>query len=230
LSLQKLSSIFVCLVISNFMAAAQSAPQVEHVTTIAERAAAAKASGSREAAFPFPGVIYPIVPSGLIHASSQFSLVVGTPRATQTVIQDEAWISTWYSIAIDEVIVEHPCSLCSLLTIDGLPASMRPAKLLPVPAHSLLLIRRGGSVRMDGVDVTETERGVAALTVGKKYLFVVDKSPKGMARLVLNDAGIFVVGQDGDTLAPISGPGDSTKTKFPTLTELRSDVHPAPAK
>jgi hypothetical protein len=216
--------------IISFAASAQSAPQVEHVTTIAERVAAAKASASREVTFAFPGVIYPVVPRGLVRASSQFSLVVGTPRATQTVIQDEASLSTWYSIAIEEVIVDHPCSMCSLLTVDGLPPSMRPDKLLPVPPHSLLLIRRGGAVAMEGVNVTETERGVAQLMVGKKYLFVVDESPKGMARLVLNDAGVFAVGPDGDALTPISRPSDGAKAKFPTLNELRKDVHSGSAK
>jgi hypothetical protein len=233
LGIQKLFSIAVLSVCSATFLVGQvsPAPEVEHLDSIQSRAAAAKAAGKTEVSFPAPGVSYPFVPAGLVHASSEFSVVVGIPVAKQTVVENDTSISTWYSIEIEQTISNRPCKMCSLLTLEGLPKSLQPSSLLPIPAHSMLLIRRGGTITADGVAVTETEGGLSALTTGKKYLFVVDKSPKGMVRLVLNDAGIFAVGDDGDTLTPItpaSHPPVShpSSTKVTSLKELRQSVQP----
>ena len=201
-------------------------PEAEHQESIASRAAQGKTEGKSEVTFPSVGTSYPVVAGGLTHATSEFTVVVGVPRAVQTVIENDTSIATWYSIAISEVIASHPCKMCSLLTIDGIPASLVPNTLLPVADRSMLFLRRGGSITRDGVKVTETENHISALTIGKKYVFVVDKSPNGIARLVLNDAGIFTVADDGKTLTSIivgSSPSDKTAQPqgFPTLDQLR---------
>jgi len=225
----KLFSLVVLVAATRMFASAQALPpqpEVEPTQSIASRAAAAKADGKAAVSFPSKGVSYPVAPDGLTHAVSEFTVVVGVPGAIQTVIEDGALIASWYSITISETIANHPCKMCSLLTADGLPKSLQPANLLPIAPHSMLLLRRGGAVTVDGVKITETENGVSALTIGEKYLFVVDKSPGGMARLVLNDAGIFSVGPDGRTLTPISGVSHTTsvadqKIKYPSLGDLR---------
>lgn len=191
---------------------------------VTERAAAAKAAGKTEVTFPSLTNTYPVEVKGLTHAIMEFTVVVGTPRKTQSVlVEDGAGIGTWYSVEIEQTIADHACTLCALLTFDKLPGGAKPASLLPVPAHSMIFVRRGGSITVDGIQVTETEKGVATLSEGKKYLFVVDKSPAGIARLVLNDAGIFTVGADGNTLAPLTGSkqAGASSGSFPTLSDLR---------
>lgn len=229
---------WIALVALSMVAQSAITPEVEDRESITGRAAKTKAEGKTAVSFASPGVSYPVASTGLTHAVSEFTVVVGTPRAMQTVIQDNMYVATWYSIAIDEVIATHPCQMCSLLTTKGLPQSLQPSSLLPSAPNSILLLRRGGTVTVDGVAVTETENGVAALTTGEKYLFVVDKSSNGMARLVLNDAGIFSVGGKGETLTPISTTGYvasaiSKPQVFPSLDELRKAAmeakkHPAP--
>jgi len=204
--------------------AAQNASSSDDIESLASRAAAAKAAGQTEATFPSRGVTYPVVSRGLNRALSDFTVIVGTPSTKQTVIKDGSSLATWYSIKIKQVIVEHPCKMCALLTTAGLPPSLQPNKLLPVPPQSMLLIRRGGTTNIDGVNVTETEKGLAELTLGKEYLFVVDKASSGIARLVLNDAGLFVVGENGETLTPITGTNNGKAGGFPTLSDLRKNA------
>src|SRR5580704_10694226 len=98
--------------------------------SLADRAATAKSEKKPEVSFPSPGVSYPTVPDGLTKAVSEFTVVVGVPRAKQTVIQDATSISTWYSIEIQEVIADHSCKMCSLLTLDSLPKTLQPTNLL----------------------------------------------------------------------------------------------------
>lgn len=201
-------------------------PEAEHQESITSRAAAAKANGKLEVSFPSGVTSYPVLAGGLAHATSEFTVVLGVPRAVQTVIEDDVSIATWYLIDITEVIATHPCKMCSLLTVDSLPSSLVPNTLLPVAGHSMLFLRRGGNITRDNVKVTETENHISDLTIGKKYVFVVDKSQNGMARLVLNDGGIFMVGDDGKTLSSIivgNRPTGSTAQSqgFPTLDQLR---------
>ena len=144
----------------------------------------------------------------------------------QTMVENNTSIATWYSVAITEVIASHRCEMCSLLTVDGIPPGLVPNKLLPIADHSMLFLRRGGSIIRDGITVTETENHVSTLAIGKKYLFVVDKGQSGFARLVLNDSGIFRVEDDGKTLTSITtgnGPSDKAaqSQEFSTLDQLR---------
>ncbi len=192
---------------------------------VSARAAAAKAAGKTEATFPSLTNTYPVEAKGLTHAASQFTVVVGTPRKTLAVLlEDGTAIGTWYSVEIQETITDHACTMCALLTFDKLPGGVKPTSLLPVPPHSMIFVRRGGSMIVDRVQMTETEKDVATLCVGKKYLFVVDKSPAGIARLVLNDAGIFVVGDDGNTLTPLNKQTSATPVSFPPIGELKREV------
>jgi hypothetical protein len=212
-------------------------PEAQHRESIASRAAQAKAEGKTVVSFPSPVVSYPIAATGLTRAVAQFTVVVGTPRAIQTVIEDNTFVATWYSVTIDEVIAGYPCQICDLLTTKDLPQSMQPTRMLPIASHTMLFIRRGGTVTVDGVAVTETENGISALTIGEKYVFVVDKASSGMARLVLNDAGILSVNSNGETLTPIVGASRATSAAKPpnppTLQELREAAieakkHPTP--
>ncbi len=201
-------------------------PEAEQRQSIASRAAEGKADGKQEVSFPSGVTSYPVLADGLTHATSEFTVVVGVPRAIQNVVEDDTSIATWYSIAITEVIASHPCKMCPLLAVEGIPASLLPNTLLPVADHSMLFLRRGGSVTRDGVKVTETENHISALTIGKKYVFVVDKSQNGIARLVLNDGGIFMVEDDGKTLTSIivgNRPSDKAGQSqgFPTLDQVR---------
>ena len=206
-----------------------SLPEVEPRTTIADRAAAAKKSGISDVTFATAGVTYPIEPTGLRHAIVDFTVIVGVPVAKQTVVQNGTDISTWYTIDTKEVIADRPCKMCALLSADNIPSTLRPTTLLPIPPHSILLSRRGGSTKVDGVTVTETENGISALTIGTQYLFVVDKSPNGMARLVLNDAGIYTLAPEGQALTPLAVAAGtaSVGTKagaFPSLAQLRQSA------
>ena len=219
---------------------AQSAlqPEAQPRESITSRAAQAKAEGKTAVSFPSPSVSYPIVAKGLTRAVAQFTVEwVGTPRAIQTVIEDNIFVATWYSVTIDEVIAGYPCQICDLLTTKGLPQSVQPTRMLPIPPHTMLFIRRGGTVTVDGVAVTETENGVSALTIDETYVFVVDKASSGMARLVLNDAGICSVGSDGETSTPIGEASRAASAAKPlnslTLKDLREAAieakrHPTP--
>jgi hypothetical protein len=226
LGLQKLLRISLLGAVAAFvtMLPSNAVSNMNGPELVSARAAAAKAAGKTEVTFPSLTNTYPVEAKGLTHAITEFTVVVGTSRKTQPVLlEDGAGIGTWYSVEIEQTIADHACTLCALLTFDKLPGGAKPASLLPVPAHSMVFVRRGGSMTVDGVQVTETEKDVATLTEGKKYLFVVDKSPAGIARLVLNDAGIFVVGEDGNTLTPLNKQGGGS-TSFPTVSELKREA------
>ena len=74
-------SILLCFLCNvELPAAAQTTlqPETEHQESITGRAAQAKANGKREVTFPSVVTSYPSLVSGLTHALSEFTVVVGT--------------------------------------------------------------------------------------------------------------------------------------------------------
>lgn len=129
-------------------------------------------------------------------------MIIGRLSATETSVDDRD-ITTWYTLDIDQVLTEHP-SLFDTFELSSIPANQRPARLLPIEATQMLLIRPGGKVTIQGVSIIERENGDKALQLNRPYLFILETSvDHQLARLPFGLAGVFEVQSDEDSLSPM---------------------------
>ncbi len=171
--------------------------------TLKSRAVEAKAQGKREVTLGVPSDIPQIVTS-LDHALANFLVVVGTPIATQTVVEHDADIVTWHKFHIDTILSNRPHHQ-SAVTLDILSDEMKPAPLLPISKDEIAVLRPGGTLVVDGVTITARDPRFPPFVVSKTYLLFLYNSPDGLAYVGMEAAGAFEI--ENDKLLPL-GPDD----------------------
>jgi hypothetical protein len=67
------------------------------------------------------------------------------------------------------------------------------------------------------VTLTQREMGEPSLIIGKRYLLIVDASLDRLATLPFGGAGVWLIGQDGNTLSPI------TKSPHPLTDDMNRE-------
>ena len=166
--------------------------------TLKSRAVEAKAQGKRQVIVGVPSDIPQIVPS-LDHALANFLVIVGRPIAMQTVVEHDADIVTWYKFHIACTLSNRPHRL-SLVTLDVLSDEMKPTELLPIAKDEIVVIRRGGTLIVDGVTITARNPHFPPFDTSKAYLLFLYNSPDGLAYVGMEAAGTFEI--ENDTLLP----------------------------
>jgi hypothetical protein len=117
-------------------------------------------------------------------------------------------IVTWYKFATIEALSETrkpTCSTCDRMT--------PPPEMLPLKSGEFFVVRNGGSLIVDGVEVEQEEPGYPPFREGQKYLLLVSMYPSGVASTAGGPLGVFTLDDNG-IAAPINSKSHRLKTTF----------------
>jgi len=130
---------------------------------------------------------------GLDEALQNYSMVIGEPLESKSYITDSAdEIGTAYKFRVLEILSQRNAVFC-----NGCPqVNDVSGKLPPALYNEFLLELSGGTVTVDGVEVTMPSSGMPKFEAGQRYFMFISFTPGGMARLVGGPSGLFRITSD----------------------------------
>ncbi len=182
-------------------AEASAQPQEwEDPTTIKARAKKERAKGARKAHFPAPVIEY-ATGIDLDTALSQASVFLVEPVDKTSLVVDPNTIGTFYRLKVIETISSaEPSSCCQ-------PSDSEfPGELPPLNENEMYLAGIGGTVMLDGMEVTVDE-ALGELIPRHRFLVFLTPTPSRKYSLSkLGPYGIFRVKATGDLEAIVKTP------------------------
>lgn len=176
--------------------------------TLAWFAQQAKKERKNNAVIPAPIVEYIGTADGPDAVFSTYSLVVAKPLDEVTSALNDEEIVTWYKFKVIETVSQRPpCSGC--------PAVEPPESMPPLNEDEFLIAKYGGTLSVDGVNLTTEEAGFPPFSKDKSYLLFILKNPSGGATLWAGPDGAFVLNPD-ETVEPLN------KNPHPVKDEIRA--------
>lgn len=198
LTLILLSCAFAALVVIRTSSKVQESIQYPTQDRLQWYAKKTKQEGKNRVSVPGPIIDYAGVDMDFDEAIRDYSGIVGEPVASKSYIVNSEDVITWYKFRILETLSYKKYVYCH--TCADIPDV--PGEMSPVSPNEFLLTISGGTVIVDGVEVTMENYSIPAFESGKKYLFFVSLTPSRVAVLGAGPSGIFRVNED-DTLEPV---------------------------
>ncbi len=170
--------------------------------SLAESAQLAKARGEKSVVVSGVATLYPSAsaPEELNEALPEYAVFVAEPIQEKSYLS--SWphaggeapselITSWYKFRILDVVSEgRPHKSFAVRQI--------PEELLPVGKDEVLVPKEGGTVVIDGVEVTQPEESVAPFRRGRKYLLVLSAVPSaGVYELAYGPQSVLPLAADG---------------------------------
>jgi hypothetical protein len=179
------------LAITGVVAVTSSRNRQENVKPNSLRWFAAKAKASRKDKIFIPAPVeYLGADSPPDELLSQATIVIARPVASYTSAPNDEDVVTWYKFRLVETLTEGvPCPRC--------PNRTPPNEILPVNTDEFLLPKYGGTLAVDGVEVTKGESDFPPFSEDKNYLLFIVKSPNGTASLLTGPSGVYAVNPEG---------------------------------
>ncbi len=177
----------------------QSATQSVEKNSLREIARRTKAEGRLKIRVPGPISDYPGEDMGFDEAVQEYTLAVAEPLTNKSYVVDSNGVRTWYKFRIIELLSRRNSVLC--YTCPPVPDA--PREMFPISADEFLIATGGGTVAVDGVDITVDNSALPMFETGKRYLLFISLTPTGVALLGAGPAGVFRVGVD-ERLEPVS--------------------------
>ncbi|MFL6277829.1 MAG: hypothetical protein ACJ74G_21790, partial [Blastocatellia bacterium] len=127
-------------------------------------------------------------------------MILAVPIEKQSLPFQDAGIRTWYKFKIVEKLSHKELKPC-----DCMPADLvAPQEMFPLSANEILVPRAGGSVMVDGVEVTEDDLQFPQFALSTRYLLFLQTDDSGQIGLLgMGPTGVFVE-QEDDRLEPLS--------------------------
>lgn len=175
--------------------ALEKSPDYNKLSWHAKRA---KLKGEKQVRLPPPAIDYPGSGSDLNAALSGFSVAIVQPVASATAAINDYTVTTWYKVKVLEYLSKKdpPCLTCP--TLEQVPQS-----LLPLGQDEVVLDMVGGSVLIDGVNVSMAANH-PPLRKSNKYLLLLATTSSGTALVGAGPEGAFLV-DDDNSLKPVGG-------------------------
>lgn len=181
--------------------------------SIASLAKRAKTQGKTKVEAPGLIIDYAGGNIGLDEALKNYSVVIAEPIESKSFITDSSdEIGTAYKFRILEIISQRNAVFC-----NGCPrVNDVSGKLPPALYNEFLLESSGGTVAVDGVEVTMPSGGMPKFEKGERYLMFISFTPGGMARPAAGASGFFrITGDDSlDTVACKNRLADEIGARF----------------
>jgi len=118
---------------------------------------------------------------------------------------DRDFVETWYKVRILEALSEQVRQPGVEYLADRLRLDLAPAALLPLASDEILVITWGGTIKIEGVQVTQHDADFPGLLFNQTYLlFLTLESTKQVAEIPYGGPGAFLVDGQQD-LSPIFG-------------------------
>ncbi|HKP73814.1 MAG TPA: hypothetical protein VJT82_12805 [Pyrinomonadaceae bacterium] len=190
----------VLIVVGITWTKSSSQQNVNERGTIAWHVQNAKKSGKKQVEIPAPIPIYAAV-NGLDDALARFTTVVAQLVEMKSYVQDRSKIVTWYKFRVLEYLSQPPQSECP----DCLNDIVIPEELRPLQADEFVVSDVGGSVLVDGVEVSSRDSEFRqSFSLSQKYLlFLSLDSSRRVGSLNIGPSAIFTIDSD-DVLAPVT--------------------------
>jgi len=198
----KLAIVIVCALLIGLVGAKRihtNGQRGENVSAWAQRnsltevAKRAKDEGKGMVTLPGPDIDYAGVDMGLDEALRDYSVVIVEPIESKSYMVDSDNIETWYRFRIREMVSQRDpksCDTCS-------PPTASPQDMAPARSGEFLLAISGGTVTVDGVQVTMTNGSIPRFENGKEYLLFLSLMPSGVAVLGSGPSAVFRVNEGG---------------------------------
>lgn len=185
------------LAITGVVAVTSSRNKQEEVKPNSLRWFAAKAKASRKDKIFIPTPVeYLGTESPPEELLTHATIVIARPVASYTHAPNHEDVVTWYKFRLVETLNEGvPCPRC--------PNRTPPDEILPVNNDEFLLHKYGGTLDVDGVEVTKGESDFPPFSEDKNYLLFIMKSPKGTVSLLAGPSGAYAVSPEG-AVEPVS--------------------------
>jgi hypothetical protein len=164
--------------------------------TFKQQLAGAKSRGEKKLQMSGLVVTYEHVKS-LDEVLSRYDLVVASPVEQRGYLNKDDGVESWYRFKILDTISRA----ASPPTLPFDP----PAEFSPVADDEVLIPKSGGTVQVEGVEVTLEEHGFPAFSLSEKYLlFLKTDRVKKVASADLGPSGALIISDDG-SLKPVGG-------------------------
>jgi hypothetical protein len=170
--------------------------------SLPELAELAKAKGENSVTVPGVATLYPnaSTPEELNGTLSEYAVVVAEPVQEKSYLSSRPHaegetpselITSWYKFRILDVISEGRPH-------QSFAVRQLPEELLPVGKDEVLVPKEGGTVVIDGVEVTQPEESVAPFRQGRKYLLILSTDPStGVSELAFGPQSVLPLAADG---------------------------------
>jgi len=158
----------------------------------------AKSEGRKKVTIPADVVEY-LGSAGTITSEQAFvssGVVLAHVVAAQSYPRND-YIVTWNKFVIDEVLSqarELPCTNCA--------PSDPPSTFLPLQSEEFLIMKRGGRVNIDGVEIEQTDAAFPEYELNQTYILLLVLEPSGLAWTLGGPVGVFRV-VNKDELVPV---------------------------
>jgi hypothetical protein len=174
------------------------APQSSRPKSLKEIARQNKAEGRQEVKLRGPVSEFPGEDMDLDEALKNFTVVVAQPVDSKSYLYGEDGIRTWYRFRIVDMISRKSYVLCYTCS----PVPDVPEDLPSLNADEFFLPMGGGTVNLDGVNVTVYSPDSPPFQQGERYLLFVSITPSGVAQRAAGPTGIFRTNDD-ENLQPV---------------------------
>jgi hypothetical protein len=160
--------------------------------SLKEIARRSKEEGRVKVTVPGPFIEDPGMNMKVDEALRDYSVVVAEVIASKSYAFNSDGIRTWYKFRITDALSERNMEYCP--TCPEIPEA--PQDLSPINSDEFLLATGGGTVNIDGVEVTVNDRSLPAFESGKKYVLVISMTSSRVALLGAGPSGVFRVADD----------------------------------
>lgn len=192
--------------------------------TVAWRARLAKAEGKRRVVLNSLLVEYGTEVSGLDDALKYLGAVVAQPIDRQTVISStnelyrDNEIRTWYKFRILQNYSGEPLPKCT--SCGSYDSNRIPQNMLPLNSDEILIETYGGTVEIDGVEISVVDKEIPEFSESQQYLlFLLTDASGQVGMLRMGAVGIYKIDSSGKVEAEAK-----SKDHHPLIQEIRS-VH-----
>lgn len=157
-----------------------------------------KAKGENAITLNAPFIDYPgnSMSTHIDEAMSAFSTIIAEPIKQEVVATNDGDILTWYKFEIIESLSEHNPYQCT-------DCPTPPVDFYPIKDNEFAMAKYGGSVTVDGVNLTMVDPTFPQLNLKKRYLLFISRGASGVATIGVGPNGVFEVGPNG-SLTPIN--------------------------
>ncbi len=128
---------------------------------------------------------------------SIYSVVVAQPVEKRTFESNDNSLSTWYKFRIVDALTPLRDPVCfGCVTLS-------PPLEMPLDQNEFVILRNGGTLTVDGVEIEQREAGFPQFQEHKKYLLFISLYPNKVAITAGGPLGVFEIG-DKENLTPFS--------------------------
>lgn len=137
-----------------------------------ERAELARARGQQRIVIPGVASLYPTTADvdELDQLLPRLTVVIAEPISAFNYIDDSGLIRSWHKFRVIQTISQAP-------PLPTYVTRVLPTELSPVAENEILIHREGGTVVVDGVEITSNEEGAPPFRSSQRYLLVLSLDP-----------------------------------------------------